>query len=198
MPEPIDLTTCVNLIRSIYERHDKRRIELGTQTPASVLVPFFEKAGQVHILLAKRTETVRFHKGQISFPGGALDAGDKDLSYAALRETEEEIGIPKKDIKIIAELDDMFTPTNFRVTPFAGVIPYPYDAKLNPHETAQIIEIPLSHFLDQRHHRLGYRRFMNKTYEVHYYDFEEHTVWGVTGFILFELIEKIKLVLTRP
>lgn len=192
MPDIDNLDTCKNLIRSIYERHDKRRIDLGAQTPAAVLVPVFEKDKKVHILFAKRTQTVRHHKGQISFPGGALDPGDESLSHAALRETEEEIGIKKETVEIIAELDDMYTPTNFRVTPFAGIIPYPYSYSLNPHETAEIIEIPLSHLLDDRHHRLGYRRFMNKIIEVHYYDYKDHTVWGVTGYILFELLEKIR------
>ncbi len=192
MPDAIDLRTCSNLIRSIYKDHDKRHLELGSQVPASVLVPFFEKNREVHILFAKRTETVRFHKGQISFPGGALDPEDKDLMAAALRETEEEIGIKVTDVDIIAELDDMVTPTNFRVTPFVGIIPYPYEARLNPHETAEIIEIPLSHLMNEQYHRRGYRRFMNRTYEIHYYDFEEHTVWGVTGFILFELLEKLR------
>lgn len=180
-------------IRSIYKQHDKRRIELGSLIPASVLIPFFEKNGQVHILFAKRTQNVRHHKGQISFPGGAFDPQDKDLLQTALRETEEEVGLKKEDVEIVAELDDMFTPTNFRVTPFAGFIPYPYAFKLNPHETAELIEIPLSHLLNERHHRLGYRRLFNKTVEVHYYDYKEHTVWGVTGLILFELLEKIKL-----
>ncbi len=63
---------------------------------------------------------------------------------------------------------------------------------MNPHETAELIEIPLAHLLNDQHHRLGYRRLFNKTIEVHYYDFQEHTVWGVTGFILFELLEKLK------
>ena len=192
MPDINNLAECKSLIRTIYEQHNKRRIELGSQTPAAVLVPLFEKNRQVNILFAKRTQTVRHHKGQISFPGGALDPGDRDLSRAALRETEEEIGIRQESVEIIAELDDMFTPTNFRVTPFAGIIPYPYTYELNPYETEEIIEIPLMHLLDNRHHRLGYRRFMNRTIEVHYYDYKDHTVWGVTGHILYELLEKIR------
>ena len=192
MTDLANLDACGTLIRSIYKQHEKRRIDLGSQVPASVLIPFFEKEGRIHILFAKRTQTVRHHKGQISFPGGAWDPEDKDLSVTALRETEEEIGIKKENIDIIAELDDMITPTNFRVTPFAGIIPYPYELKLNPHETAELIEIPLSHLMNDQFHRLGYRRFLNKTFEVHYYDYQAHTVWGVTGLILFELLEKMK------
>ncbi|MBL7994584.1 CoA pyrophosphatase [bacterium] len=190
-----NLDVCRNLIRSIYDKHDKRRIETGSQIPASVLIPFFEKDGQTFILFAKRTQTVRHHKGQISFPGGALDGIDKDLLHAALRETEEEIGIKKDNVDVIAELDDMVTPTNFHVTPFVGIIPYPYEFNLNPHETAELIEIPLSHLLNNQYHRLGYRRFLNRTYEIHYYDYKEHTVWGVTGLILFELLEKLRTAL---
>lgn len=73
MPDINNLAECKSLIRTIYEQHNKRRIELGSQTPAAVLVPLFEKNRQVNILFAKRTQTVRHHKGQISFPGGALD-----------------------------------------------------------------------------------------------------------------------------
>ena len=105
MPDINNLAECKSLIRTIYEQHNKRRIELGSQTPAAVLVPLFEKNRQVNILFAKRTQTVRHHKGQISFPGGALDPGDRDLSRAALRETEEEIGIRQESVEIIAELE---------------------------------------------------------------------------------------------
>jgi 8-oxo-dGTP pyrophosphatase MutT (NUDIX family) len=193
MPELLkSLSFYKDLIRANYRDHAKRKMDLPGFTPSAVLVPLFEKNGRAYLLFIKRSLTVTHHKGQISFPGGARDASDKSLLDTALRETEEEIGVGPPAVEIIAELDDMVTPTHFTVTPFAGIIPYPYDFKIDPQETSEVIEIPLQHLLNDAHHRLGYRRFMNKTHEVHYYDYESHTVWGVTGFILNEFLRKIK------
>lgn len=170
----------------------KLALELGSFIPAAVLIPFYEKNGEPFLLFAKRTQTVRHHKGQISFPGGAYELTDPDLRHTALRETEEEIGLDQSCVEILAELDDMFTPTRFRVTPFVGVIPYPYSFKINPHETAELIEVPLRHLLLESHHRTGYRMYQSHIYEIHYYDFGEHTIWGVTGQILNDLLKKIQ------
>jgi 8-oxo-dGTP pyrophosphatase MutT (NUDIX family) len=194
MPDsPKSLSFYKDLIRSVYENHSKRIITLSEYVPSAVLIPLFEKHDETYLLFTQRSMTVRHHKGQISFPGGARENLDESLMVTALRETEEEIGLPAKAVEIIAELDDMITPTNFRVTPFAGIIPYPYAFKIDQEETSHLIEIPLGHLLNEAHHRLGYRRLFNQTHEVHYYDYQEHTVWGVTGFILYELLEKIRM-----
>ncbi len=189
---PANLIFYKNLIRSIYQDHPRRNITLPGFLPSAVLVPLFEKNHETYLLFIQRSLTVRHHKGQVSFPGGARDASDKTLAETALRETEEEIGVPAGAVEVIAELDDTVTPTNFNVTPFAGIIPYPFAFRINSQETAGLIEIPLSHLLNDAHHRLGYRRLFDRTHEVHYYDYLEHTVWGVTGFILFELLERIR------
>ena len=129
----------------------------------------YEKHESIHILFTKRTESVKHHKGQISFPGGAADEGDDELSVTALRETQEEVGIQTRHVEIIAELDDMITPTGFRVTPFVGCFSYPYDFSINPGEIAELIEVPLQHLLDPANYRTGTREFRGKTYEIHYY-----------------------------
>jgi 8-oxo-dGTP pyrophosphatase MutT (NUDIX family) len=182
-----------DLIYSVYQNHSKRRIDFPGFVPSAVLIPLFEKQNEPHILFIKRSLTVRHHKGQISFPGGACDASDRDLLDTALRETDEEIGVSPSSVEMIAELDDIVTPTNFRVTPFAGIIPFPYAFKIDPQETSELIEIPLAHLLNDSHHRLGYRRVFNQTHEVHYYDYKDYTVWGVTGLILHELFQKMKI-----
>lgn len=183
---------CREAIEKSYRETPKRRLPLANLTAAAVLVPFFVKNDETHLLFVKRTHTVRHHKGQIAFPGGVRDDTDTDLLDTALRETHEEIGIRRKDITPLAEMDDMITPTNYRVTPFAGSIPYPYELNINPQETDEVISIPLSHLLDSRNHRLGYRRWLDKTYEVHYYDYEQHCVWGVTGWMVHELLERLR------
>ncbi len=142
------------------------------------------------MLFTLRTDRVRHHKGQISFPGGARD-GDESLRTTALRETFEEIGVSPDDVTILSELNDMLTPTRYRVTPFVGSIPYPYDFSVNTHETEQLIEVPLNHLLDPACHRVGHKTFENRSYEVHFYEYGPHSIWGVTGHIIRELVTRI-------
>ncbi len=188
-----DIDHLVQSISEIYQKTPKRRIELGTLTPSAVLLPLFEKNSEPHLLFTKRTETVRTHKGQIAFPGGAWDISDLGLMETALREAEEEIGLSKSNVKVIAELNDRVTPTLFHITPFVGIFSYPAVFTINEHEIAELIEIPLRELMDDKRHRLGYRDFQNKTYEIHYYDYDGNTVWGVTGIILHEFIEQIRI-----
>ncbi len=100
--------------------------------PAAVLVPLFYDGNEFHILLTRRSENVPHHKGQISFPGGQPHKKDSDLLQTALRESWEEIGLKPEDVQVIGELDDTPTLTSgFIITPFVGIIPYPYSFKLN-------------------------------------------------------------------
>ena len=132
MPHPLeDIDTLRVLIRSAYDGQKKRVLPTAQTTQAAVLIPLFLKDQKIHILLTKRTESVRTHKGQIAFPGGARDADDPDLQSTALRETEEEIGIPFTSVEILAETNPMVTPTQFHVTPFIGIVPYPFELKIN-------------------------------------------------------------------
>lgn len=179
----------LELVRRAFLEHERVRLPGGDLTPAAVLVPIYEKEGRSHILFAQRTLTVRHHKGQISFPGGARDGTDRSLLETALRETEEEIGVRPRDVEILAELDEMVTPTGFHVHPYVGNIPYPYPFRVNDAETAALIEVPLDHLMVESHHRLGFRRFQDRIYEIHYYTYESHTIWGVTGHILHGLLQ---------
>jgi 8-oxo-dGTP pyrophosphatase MutT (NUDIX family) len=178
-------------IEAIGRQHPKHALPLESFTAAAVLIPVFLKNGEPHLLFTKRTSTVRHHKGQISFPGGAMDPDDESLTATALRETHEEIGVKPADVKLLAELDDMITPTLFRVTPFVGIIPYPYGFEINADETEELIEVPWTHLSDPSHHRVGTKTFANRTYEIHYYDYQHHTIWGVTGHIVHGLLEKL-------
>lgn len=179
-------------IRSAYRGRTRKTLPLNDLTAAAVLIPLFEKEDEIFLLLARRTEMVRTHKGQIAFPGGAQDVSDRDLAQTALRETEEEIGIPASEIRILGELDDYPTPTKFRITPYVGTIPYPYAATLNRDETEAIIEFPLGHLMRPQNHRKGFRRHGERTYDIHFFDYGEHTVWGATGLILYDLLDVIR------
>jgi len=115
-----------------------------------VLVPLFEKGDRWYILFTKRTERVKHHKGQISFPGGVVDETDEDMEATALRETFEEIGLPRDNAEILGKLDDAYTVTSgYLITPIVAEIPHPYPFSINEDEIEELIEIPLEAFLDR-------------------------------------------------
>ena len=106
-------------------------------------MPVFLKKGQYHLLFIQRTERVKYLKGQISFPGGAYEKNDGLILNTALREAEEEIGLIPKDVQILGELDDVLTATsNYIISPFVGLIPYPYDFRPDKWETEELLEVP--------------------------------------------------------
>ncbi|HQU74045.1 MAG: CoA pyrophosphatase [Calditrichaeota bacterium] len=159
--------------------------------PAAVFIPFFEKNDEAHILFTRRSDTVEKHKGQVSFPGGAREAGDPDLGFTALREMEEEVGIPADLAHIIARCDDFPTISDFLVTPFVGTIPYPYPHRISRDEVAEILEVPLSLFLTDRFFHIEDFTRKGRTYPVYFYDFNGTSIWGVTGYIINRFIEVV-------
>lgn len=160
--------------------------------PASVLIPIFEKDDKSHIIFTKRTDKVSHHKGQISFPGGKFDNTDKDLEFTALRETQEEIGVKPEDIKIVGKINNMVTNTNFVVSPFVGIVPYPYNFLVNPDEISELIIVPVKHLMDKTFFRIEKREFNGKLFDIYYYEYLNHTIWGVTGKILFDFLSLIE------
>ena len=159
-------------------------------TQAGVLVPLFERMGIPHVLLTRRTEDVRAHKGQISFPGGRRDPEDPSLLHTALRECEEEIGIPPSRVHVLGELDDLVTVTDFVVSPYVGIIPYPYALKPNRHEIAEVIEAPLSAFLSPENVRVARGvTYGGRSHVTYFFHVGSHIVWGTTAKILVQLLE---------
>jgi 8-oxo-dGTP pyrophosphatase MutT (NUDIX family) len=156
---------------------------------AAVLVPLLYKKGEWHILVTQRTQHVEHHKGQISFPGGACDPEDADLQATALRETFEEIGVPPGSVKILGALDDFVTITDFVVTPFVGVIPYPFPYQLNGQEVDVVVEVPLSHLQDRAHLRVEQLEYQGHLHQVLFWDYGPYTIWGATARILKGLLD---------
>ncbi len=157
---------------------------------AAVLIPLFKKAGEYHILFTKRTEKVPHHKGQISFPGGQRDKEDADLLATALREAEEEMGIAPKDVQILGELDDCCTASSdFCISPFVGLIPYPYPFRVNPHEIAEVIEAPLSVLRHENQMRQEIFLRDGEPFPVYFYEYQDKTIWGATARILTEFLD---------
>lgn len=156
---------------------------------AAVLIPLLSREGEWHVAVTQRTETVEHHKGQISFPGGACEAGDLDLVATALRETWEEIGVPPEAVEILGALDDFRTITDFVVTPYVGVIPHPFAYRPNSGEVAAVVEVPLSFLLDPANLRVEQREHWGQVFDVLFWDYGPYTIWGATARMLKDLLD---------
>ncbi|MBF0107258.1 MAG: CoA pyrophosphatase [Deltaproteobacteria bacterium] len=156
--------------------------------PAAVLIPFFEKNGELHLIVTKRTKTVQHHKGQICFPGGGQDQDDKTLWHTALRETCEEIGIPASQVYFIRELPKIKTPSMFEVTPFIGFIFSGLKLKPNPKEIEAILTVPFDHLRDKKNMRVEEREYLGKKHEVPFFDYQGTDIWGITGRIIVNVL----------
>lgn len=181
----------IDEIREILDRRERKVIEHPSFLHAAVLVPLFEKEGSCHLLFTKRTEQVKHHKGEISFPGGMVDEEDVDLKKTALREASEEIGLNEEDVQILGTLDDIVTVTEFIVTPFVGIFPYPYAFKMSPIECAELIEVPLASLLDSD--CFGEKEMIqhDRKRMVETYQYRHHNIWGATARILKQFLELI-------
>lgn len=179
-------------IRKILGARKKEVISGGGLTPSAVLLPLFRKEGEIYLLFTRRTESVKDHKGQISFPGGTQDEGDEELWVTALRESYEEIGVKSEDVKILGELDDITTITNYCISPFVGVIPYPYEFVVNKAEIAELIEVPISALLDPKifTEEKAYI-YQGRLYPVYYFNYGKTVIWGATAKILKQFLELI-------
>lgn len=175
---------------SVYEP-EAIEIEPGAEA-AAVLVLLYEHQGRQHVIFQKRTDQVRDHKGQISFPGGAVDPGDADLVATALRETHEEIGVHPDHIEILGQLDDMVTISNFRVTPFVGWLDrYPYDWRFSHEEVAYLLEVPLDHLRNPAS-LVPDRRLINgreRTFQS--YQWGDDLIWGATARMLSNFLDVV-------
>jgi len=172
-------------IRSFLAGYQPVRLSVDETTPAAVLLLLYEKDGEPHILLTRRTDYVEHHKGETSFPGGAFDSDDGDLLTTALRETEEEIGVRRQDVEVLGRLDDIVTITEFLVSPFVGVLASPdYPFVLNAHEVAELVEVPLRHLLDERNLERAVRQLHDRPVAILTYLYGDHRIWGATARIL--------------
>jgi 8-oxo-dGTP pyrophosphatase MutT (NUDIX family) len=176
-------------VRQVLARHKKSPLKGEGFTRAAILVPLYQDAGVWHLLFTLRTDNVEHHKGQVSFPGGACDPDDPSPLHTALRETHEEIGVRPEDVEVLGELDDAPTVTNFIVTPFVGVIPYPYDFKPNSDEIAELFGAPLDFFRDPANLRLEDWTHKGRPMLVPFYDYGRYTIWGFTARVVRQFLE---------
>lgn len=172
------------------EPHDLHVIALGEGarvTEAAVLVPLVNRAGRLRILLTQRTAHLDDHAGQISFPGGRVEAGDASREETALRETEEEIGLARAAITLLGRLPGYEIPSGFRITPVVGWVEPPFELKPDPFEVAGVFEAPLEHFLDAANYQRRDFRFRGRHRHYLAVPFEGRYIWGATAGMLYAL-----------
>lgn len=184
----------IERIRQALADYNPRRLDNPTAAAAAVLLLLQEVDGQIQLLFTERTSQVEHHKGQISFPGGACDDTDDSLETTALRETFEEIGVKPEHITLLGQLDDMVTISNFRVTPFVGVLKaekeYPF--ALNDHEVTCVVQVPLGFLLDERNMELEVRQHQGREVLVPAFLYNGHRIWGATARMLHQFIELLR------
>jgi 8-oxo-dGTP pyrophosphatase MutT (NUDIX family) len=163
---------------------------------ASVLVPLVEHADGLRLLLTRRTEHLRDHAGQISFPGGRAEAGDADAVATALREAEEEVGLAAASVEVIGRMPAYVTVTAYRVTPVVALVRPGFELLLDPSEVAEAFEVPLSFLMNPAHHRRHVfefegvqRRFLSMPWQGPDAQGQtrEYFIWGATAAMLRNL-----------
>lgn len=160
--------------------------------PAAVLVPIVVRANSLSLLLTRRTEALRQHAGQVSFPGGAIDRDDGDAINAALRETWEETGIAPSFVEPIGYLDRLDTISAFSITPVVAVVSEGFTICPEPGEVAEVFEVPLQYILHPGRMQSVPVTWRGQTRQVDEFHYESWRVWGATASILRNLIERME------
>ncbi len=186
------MTDLPELVRTRLSSRTRRSIADPGLRRAAVLVPLFVDDGEPGVLFTRRTETVEHHKGQISFPGGAADPGDPNPQSTALRETEEELGIPPDRVQVLGALDDLpTTVSGFVVTPVVGIIPLAFALRVNSAEIAEVLTVPLRVFRDPSRLRVERRERDGAWLDVYFYRHGPDEIWGVTARIMKGFVDAV-------
>lgn len=168
-----------------------RAAMLRAMKPASVLIPVLRRPVGLQLLLTRRSEHLRAHKGQISFPGGRREETDPSAAAAALREAEEEVGIPPREVEVIGYLDDYPTLTGFLVTPVIGLVSNLPSIRPCAREVAEVFEMPLAFALRNSNFE---RKILRKGgLNVPFFELNHgrHRIWGATAGMLWNLAQTV-------
>ena len=160
--------------------------------PAAVLVPIVERDHGMTVLLTQRTDHLTAHAGQISFPGGRVEIEDRSLEAAALRETEEEVGLQRRHIDLVGQLDIYVTRTGFEVTPVVGIVTPPFAIEPDPFEVADVFEVPLAFIVDPANHEKQSRTYKGMERQFYVLPYENRYIWGATAGMLVNLSEVLR------
>ncbi|NCT12977.1 MAG: CoA pyrophosphatase [Rhodobacterales bacterium] len=159
--------------------------------PAAVLVPLVLTGGQAELILTKRAARLQHHAGQIAFPGGKQDAGDSGPTDAALREAEEEIGLPRACVQVLGTMSQHETVTGFAITPIVGLVHAPFDPRPEPGEVDEVFRVPLAHVLDPAQYRIEGRRWQGRRRYYFTVPYGPYYIWGATARILRALADRV-------
>ncbi len=155
--------------------------------PASVLIPIVLRSAELTVLFTRRTQHLRSHSGQVSFPGGRAEAHDASPEATALRETHEEIGLDRERIEVLGRLADYPTRTGYRVAPVVALVTPPFELRLDAHEVEEVFEVPLSFLLDPANHQRHSRWFQGSQVQYVAMPYHQHYIWGATAAMLVNL-----------
>jgi len=179
------------IIRDRLTSLERRRLTRGHRREAAVLIPVLERSGEPHFVLTRRTNDVRTHKGQISFPGG-MRHGKEDLEQTALRETFEEVGIPGEQIELLGRFHDYVSITDYLVAPFTGYLHGPLVYRPQPAEVSDILEVPFRLFREPGNLRVEERIYGDRKIDVVFYRHGEHEIWGLTARIIKDFLDTLE------
>lgn len=178
--------------QQLKENADK----IPTARKSAVMILFFHDNHELKMIVIRRSEYMGVHSGQIAFPGGGYEATDGDIENTAYREVEEEIGIERKEIKLLGRLTDIYVPpSNFIISVFVGYLPQRPAYKIQEREVAEVIEIPFKEFKKSElvKQKEFFIRSQNASSYAPYFDLENAEIWGASAMVISELIEILKL-----
>ena len=185
------LDALVALTRERLAARQRRVVDPGPLVRAAVLVPLVERGGP-HLVFAKRTDRVSTHRGQISFPGGTVSPADASLLDAALRESEEEVGLPRRAVEPLGALDDTETfATQFVITPWVGVVRAPIVWRPDGEEIEKVIEVPVAALLEPANLRVEHWARDGVERPVYFYDYGGERIWGATARIVKHYLDLV-------
>lgn len=180
-------------IRNALDRLPLQRLTADFARQAAVLMAIFERSGEPYFLLTRRTNEVRTHKGQISFPGGMRRNGES-LQQTALRETFEEVGIEECRVEILGRFHDYLSINGDLVAPFPGFIEGTFTITPQMSEVAEVISVPFSIFSDPSRLRTEQRFRSGTMIDVYFFQYEPHEIWGLTAHIIKDFMEALQWV----
>jgi len=186
-----------HIAAAVTLRHDDEAALLGddvrwdaTFTPAAVLIAIVD-CPEPRLILTQRPDHMRNHAGQIAFPGGRVDESDSDAVAAALREAQEEIGLPPDRVRLLGTSDTYRTGTGFSITPVIGLISPGVALEANPHEVSAVFDVPLDYVFNPQNQLAKSGQWRGKMRDYYEIVWQEHRIWGATAGIIVNLTRRL-------
>ncbi len=177
----------ITQLRHRLARHRPLRLRSG-EGKAGVLVAITDNPDNPEVILTRRAAHLSSHSGEVAFPGGKHDETDPDLLFTALREAEEEIGLPPHRVEVLGSLGQVLSKHRLQVTPWVGLVPAQLELQANPEELDAVFRVPISFFLDQRAFRTHSIRSAGVVRQVPAWNYDGYVIWGLTAYVLVELL----------